>query len=114
MPFRIALSGLAAASTDLQVTGHNIANAGTNGFKKSRAEFADIYANSVQDVSTTSAGRGVRVARWHNSSARVISISHRATWIWLLTARAFLSCKMPAAMKFTPEPVPIMLIAMAM
>ncbi len=63
MPFRIALSGLEAATTDLQVTGHNIANAGTNGFKESRAEFADIYANSVQDVSTTSAGRGVRVTR---------------------------------------------------
>lgn len=63
MPFRIALSGLEAASTDLQVTGHNIANSSTNGFKESRAEFADIYANSVQDVSTTSAGRGVRVTR---------------------------------------------------
>ncbi len=63
MPFRIALSGLEAATTDLQVTGNNIANAGTNGFKESRAEFADIYANSLQDVSTTSAGRGVRVSR---------------------------------------------------
>ncbi len=63
MPFRIALSGLEAATTDLQVTGHNIANAGTNGFKNSRAEFADIYANSVSDVSSTSAGRGVRVTR---------------------------------------------------
>jgi len=63
MPFRIALSGLDAASTDLQVTGHNIANSATNGFKESRAEFADIYANSIQDVSTTSAGRGVRVTR---------------------------------------------------
>jgi len=63
MPFRIALSGLDAASTDLQVTGHNIANAATNGFKESRAEFADIYANSVSDVSTTAAGRGVRVTR---------------------------------------------------
>lgn len=63
MPFRIALSGLEAASTDLQVTGHNIANSSTNGFKESRAEFADIYANSVQDVSSTSAGRGVRVTR---------------------------------------------------
>jgi flagellar hook protein FlgE len=63
MPFRIALSGLEAATTDLQVTGHNIANSSTNGFKESRAEFADIYANSVQDVSTTSAGRGVRVTR---------------------------------------------------
>ncbi len=63
MPFRIALSGLQAATTDLQVTGHNIANSSTNGFKESRAEFADIYANSVQDVSNTAAGRGVRVTR---------------------------------------------------
>ncbi len=63
MPFRIALSGLAAASTDLEVTGHNIANAATNGFKESRAEFADIYATSIQDVSATAAGRGVRVSR---------------------------------------------------
>ena len=57
MPFRIALSGLDAASTDLEVTGHNIANAATNGFKQSRAEFADIYATSLQDVSATAAGR---------------------------------------------------------
>ncbi len=63
MPFRIALSGLEAATTDLQVTGHNIANSSTNGFKESRAEFADIYANSVSDVSNTAAGRGVRVTR---------------------------------------------------
>ncbi|MCB1867458.1 MAG: flagellar hook protein FlgE [Gammaproteobacteria bacterium] len=63
MPFRIALSGLDAASTDLQVTGHNIANSATTGFKESRAEFADIYATSIQDVSSTSAGRGVKVTR---------------------------------------------------
>jgi flagellar hook protein FlgE len=63
MAFRIALSGLDAASTDLEVTGHNIANAATNGFKESRAEFADIYATSIQDVSATAAGRGVKVAR---------------------------------------------------
>ncbi|MCB1830986.1 MAG: flagellar hook protein FlgE [Chromatiaceae bacterium] len=63
MPFRIALSGLDAASTDLQVTGHNIANSATAGFKQSRAEFADIYATSIQDVSSTSSGRGVKVTR---------------------------------------------------
>lgn len=63
MPFQIALSGLNAASTDLEVTGNNIANSATNGFKQSRAEFADVYANSVQDQSATAAGRGVRVAR---------------------------------------------------
>lgn len=63
MPFRIALSGLNAASSDLKVTGNNIANAGTNGFKSSRAEFADVYATSLGGVSDTAVGGGVRLAR---------------------------------------------------
>lgn len=62
MGFATALSGLNAASKDLQVTGNNIANANTTGFKKSRAEFADVYAASVSGVSSTQAGSGVRVA----------------------------------------------------
>ena len=63
MPFHIGLSGLNAASTDLEVTGHNIANSATNGFKQSRAEFADLYATSIQDTSSNAAGQGVRVAQ---------------------------------------------------
>jgi flagellar hook protein FlgE len=35
MPFTTALSGLNAASNNLAVTGNNIANANTVGFKKS-------------------------------------------------------------------------------
>ena len=62
MPFRIALSGLNAASADLEVTGNNIANASTNGFKSSRAEFADVYATSLAGVSNTAIGGGVRLA----------------------------------------------------
>ena len=62
MPFRIALSGLNAASSDLQGTGNNIANASTNGFKSSRAEFADVYATSIGGVSDTAVGGGVRLA----------------------------------------------------
>jgi flagellar hook protein FlgE len=63
MPFRIALSGLNAASTELRVTGNNIANSATNGFKESRTEFADVYSNAIQDTSSNAAGQGVRVAR---------------------------------------------------
>ncbi|WJW74611.1 flagellar hook protein FlgE [Thiohalobacter sp. IOR34] len=63
MPFRIALSGLNAASSDLQVTGNNIANSGTAGFKSSRSEFADVYATSLGGVSNTAVGGGVRLAR---------------------------------------------------
>lgn len=63
MSFQIALSGLNAATTDLEVTGNNIANASTNGFKQSRVEYADVYANSLQDMGGTSSGRGTEVGR---------------------------------------------------
>jgi flagellar hook protein FlgE len=62
MPFRIALSGLNAASTDLTVTANNVANVATTGFKGSRAEFADLFAVTQQGVSATAVGNGVRVA----------------------------------------------------
>jgi flagellar hook protein FlgE len=61
MGFATALSGLKAASTSLQVTGNNIANSQTIGFKESRAEFADVYASSLGGVSKTQPGSGVRV-----------------------------------------------------
>lgn len=61
MAFTTALSGLNAASNNLAVTGNNIANANTVGFKKSRSEFADVYASSIGGVKT-SAGAGVKVA----------------------------------------------------
>jgi flagellar hook protein FlgE len=62
MPFRIALSGLNAAQSDLNVTANNVANTATNGFKGSRAEFADLFAVSLQGVSANSSGNGVRVS----------------------------------------------------
>ncbi len=62
MGFSTALSGLSAAAKNLSVTGNNIANANTTGFKKSRAEFADVYAASLGGVSAITAGSGVRVA----------------------------------------------------
>jgi flagellar hook protein FlgE len=62
MSFSTALSGLNAAANNLSVTGNNIANANTTGFKESRSEFVDAYANSVGGVSKTQPGAGVRVA----------------------------------------------------
>ena len=62
MPFRTALSGLNAASGELRVIGNNVANASTVGFKKSRAEFADIFATSNLGVAANAIGTGVRIA----------------------------------------------------
>lgn len=62
MPFRIALSGLNAASAELQVIGNNVANSSTTGFKKSRAEFADIFAASNLGTTSNAIGSGVKVS----------------------------------------------------
>ncbi len=56
MPFRVALSGLNAASADLNVTANNIANVNTTGFKKSRAEFQDLLYQTIQAPGTASSG----------------------------------------------------------
>jgi flagellar hook protein FlgE len=57
MSFDIALSGIQAINESLDVTSHNIANAGTYGYKSNRANFATLVAgsqlNGVQVGSTT-------------------------------------------------------------
>ncbi|MDH5784962.1 MAG: flagellar hook protein FlgE [Chromatiales bacterium] len=62
MAFQTSLSGLTAAQGNLSITGNNIANASTNGFKKSRAEFADVYATSFGSSGSNTIGSGVRLA----------------------------------------------------
>lgn len=61
MSFNTALSGLRAANQDLSVTGNNIANASTTGFKESRTEFGDVYANSILGTGSRTPGSGVLV-----------------------------------------------------
>ena len=63
MPFSIALGGLRASSVDLEVTANNIANASTVGFKRSRAEFGDVYSNSFFGGGDTATGDGVGVQK---------------------------------------------------
>ncbi|WP_456267396.1 flagellar hook protein FlgE [Kushneria sp. AK178] len=55
MAFTQGVSGLNAASRQLDTIGHNIANSQTVGYKKSRTEFADLYAGAR-------AGLGVQVS----------------------------------------------------
>ncbi|WP_051206385.1 flagellar hook-basal body complex protein [Oceanospirillum maris] len=59
--FNLGISGLSAAKKHLNTVGNNIANASTVGFKKSRAEFADVYAKSGLGSSSGQVGGGVSV-----------------------------------------------------
>lgn len=47
MSFYTSLSGLQGAQTELATISHNLANAGTNGFKRSRVEFGDVIASTA-------------------------------------------------------------------
>ncbi|MBT5188156.1 MAG: flagellar hook-basal body complex protein, partial [Kordiimonadaceae bacterium] len=58
MSFYTALTGLNGSQADIAATSNNIANVGTTGFKRSRAEFGDIFATSPLQNSSSSIGSG--------------------------------------------------------
>lgn len=70
--FSTAISGLSAAETSIDVTGNNVANANTIGFKQSNAEFATQFLQTLSigsapssdngGVNPTQIGLGVQVA----------------------------------------------------
>lgn len=65
MSFNIGLSGLYAANKQLDVTGNNIANVATTGFKSSRAEFEDVYSATKLGSGSKTVGNGVQIGRAH-------------------------------------------------
>lgn len=61
MSFYTSLSGLKSSQTEMSTISHNLANVSTNGFKRSRTEFADIIASSVSLSPTQMVGSGTVV-----------------------------------------------------
>ena len=61
MSFYTSLSGLKAATTEMSTISHNLANVGTNGFKRARTEFGDVMASSVSMSPTQMMGSGTVV-----------------------------------------------------
>ena len=58
MSFNIGLSGIQAASSGLNVTGNNIANANTTGFKSSTTVFQDTLSQMMNGGTAANAERG--------------------------------------------------------
>ncbi len=59
--FGIALSGLDAAQSALDVSANNIANSSTTGFKSSDSQFSELFSASAQGISDTQIGGGVQL-----------------------------------------------------
>ena len=61
MSFYTSLSGLKGAQTDISVISNNLANVGSTGFKKSRAQFGDLFASAPTQTTKMIAGQGTRL-----------------------------------------------------
>lgn len=62
MGFQTGLSGLNAASKNLDAIGHNVANSATVGFKASQSQFSDVFAASLSGGGGAQVGIGTRLA----------------------------------------------------
>lgn len=61
MTFYVSLSGLKGAQADLSAISNNVANVNSTAFKKSKAQFGDIFAATPMQTTHQVAGQGVRV-----------------------------------------------------
>jgi flagellar basal-body rod protein FlgG len=53
-----AATGMDAQQTKLDVVAHNLANASTNGYKKTRTDFQDLLSETIRSASAPGAGGG--------------------------------------------------------
>ena len=100
--FSIALSGLSAANTALDVTSNNIANANTVGFKNSQAEFADVYASGAVNLDSSTGGEGVRIVTAAQQFSQGTSITEASTPLDMeINGNGFFTLQSPSGTVYT-------------
>ena len=107
MSFNIGLSGLYAANKQLDVTGNNIANVATAGFKSSRAEFEDVYSATRLGTGSKTVGNGVRLANVSqqfgqgdvNNTGNVLDMGIQGNGFFILSDNGSLSYTRAGAFK---------------
>ena len=72
MSFFTALTGLKGAQTDISTTSNNIANVGSTGFKKSRAEFGDIFSTTPLQTNVVGSGAGTKSLTQQFSQGNIV------------------------------------------
>lgn len=97
MSFYTSLSGLQAAQTDLSTISHNLANVSTNGFKKSRSEFADVMANSFVTDPRRMIGSGATLSQNRQLFGEGSLITTGSSLDLALAGDGFFAVKSPTA-----------------
>jgi flagellar hook protein FlgE len=93
MSFYTSLSGLQASQTEMSVISHNLANVATNGFKKSRTEFADVMASSVSMSPTQMIGSGTVVKAIRQQFGQGASIQSTNALDLMISGEGFFAVK---------------------
>ena len=76
MSFNIALTGLNAVNDQLDAVSHNIANAGTTGFKSSRADFGSVYSQTqAMGVETLGLTQSISLGGSLQSTGRTLDLA---------------------------------------
>jgi flagellar hook protein FlgE len=101
MSFQHGLSGLNAAARNLDVIGNNVANANTVGAKSSRAEFADMYANSLTGLSSATSGIGVAVSSIAQQFTQGDIVSTQNPLDMAINGRGFFRVSLDGVTQFT-------------
>lgn len=93
MSFYTSLSGLQASQTEMSTISHNLANVSTNGFKKSRTEFADVMASSVSMSPTQMIGSGTVVKAIRQQFGQGASIQSTNALDLMISGEGFFAVK---------------------
>jgi flagellar hook protein FlgE len=91
--FSIALSSLKAQSEAIDVTGHNLANLNTTGFKSSNVDFRDLVASSLGW--STSSGMGVTRPLTQQVFSQGTVVSSDSAWAAAIQGNGFFMLKSP-------------------
>ncbi|WP_323119598.1 flagellar hook protein FlgE [Burkholderia alba] len=103
MGYQQGLSGLAGASSDLDVIGNNIANANTVGFKASQAQFADMYANSVASAVNNQIGIGTVMSSVQQSFGQGTIASSNSTLNVAINGNGFFQMSNNGALTYSRD-----------
>jgi flagellar hook protein FlgE len=101
MSFGIALSGLDAAQSNLDITANNIANSATTGFKSSTPQFGEVFSASQQGLSTTQIGGGVTLSDVEQQFAQGNIQNTGNSLDFALNGNGFLTVSQGGALQYT-------------
>jgi flagellar hook protein FlgE len=92
---------MSAASSALDITSNNIANADTDGYKSSQAEFGDVYSSGAVNLNTTTSGEGVQLVASEQQFTQGDITTTSSPLDMALSGNGFFTLNSPSGVSYT-------------